>query len=876
MNKLLLSTCLVLAFMGNGLAQGKKTDIGSLGNRTFVYGQDVHLAHPIAIDSTDSRPLNEILDQELDSTGISYRITKNHILLFAPKQETTKARHTLYGYVIDQDSKESLIGANIYTPLYNYGTSTNVFGHFSITLPEGEALVETSYVGYKTDSRIINLSQDTLITITLKAERELAEVTIESDRPETGTTSSHLGATTIPVKQIFQTPALFGEADVIKTLQLQPGVQSGMSGQVSMSVRGGDTDQNLFLLDGMPLYNIDHVMGFESAFMPDAVKHVDFFRGSFAARYGGRLSSVTDVRTKDGDMRNYHGNFSIGLLSSHLSVEGPIVKDRTSFIVSARRSYADWLLNTLKKPLGLSVDRLDLYFYDLNAKINHKFSDNDRIYLSFYRGQDVTGVTDKDNDEYNGLRRARRTSLDVGWGNTLYQLRWNHIFSPQLFANLTAGYNRFGLHYAGSDENKDYLNNILRSSEAFEQRFSSGINDLMTSIDLDYHPLHNHHFRIGAQYTRHEFRPEIQTGKLQNYVAGSSDLKEVFSSQNQKIWGHESALYFEDDINLGERWQVNAGLRTVLFSTDGKNFPSLEPRLSASYLVKEGVRAKAAYSVMHQYVHKLMTSQIAAPSDFWVPVTKDMRPMSAQQVSAGIFYNKLKGWEFGIEAYWKDMHNVVDFKDGTSFLGSTKGWESKISTGKARAYGIEFSASKTQGRTTGMFSYTLGKSDRWYPDGSINGGRKFPFRYDRRHVFHFLVQHQLTKHIDINASWNFASGSLVSVAKQQTVYIEPTKTYSGAYYSGRNNYRMGPTHQLDFSINFHKPTKHGESIWNFSLMNVYCHLNQDFVYSVVETNNNSSSIVSAQVPNAKPSSHRETYQVTVIPILPSFSYTYKF
>lgn len=866
----------------------------ALGGRTFVYGQEVRLPHPLSIDPKDPRPLAEILDAELQGTGITYRITRNHILLFAPAPQASRQEartHTLYGYVIDQESKESLIGANVFVPIHQCGASANEFGHFSITLPEGETLVETSYIGYEKDARPIRLTHDTLITIALHPNTTLAEIVVDADRPETGIASSRLGTSTLTARQIMNTPALLGEADVLKALQYQPGVQTGMAGQVSMSVHGGDADQNLFLLDGMMLYNVDHVMGFESAFMPDAVKHVDFYRCSFPSRYGGRLSSVTDVRTKDGDMQQYHGTFAIGLLSSHLSLEGPIVRDRTSFIVSARRSYADWMLNAFKPLLDITVDHLGLYFTDVNAKVNHKLGDHDRLYLSFYYGRDVISVDDRTSSEYEEHRNTNRSLVDMHWGNTLYHARWNHIFTPKLFANLTVGYNRFTLSNLAQFEARAYRSEMLTSEQTSSLEFSSGIDDLSAMMDFDYHPRPSHHIRFGAQYTLHQFRPEVQSSQFGVFEQGGIPTNDKFRSNNDVLLGHESALYAEDDMTLGERWQVNAGLRASLFSTHTPRafasrhttYPALEPRLSACRLMGEGWRAKASYSLMHQYVHKITSSQIASPSDLWVPVTRTMKPMSAHQWATGVSYEGLKGWELSADAYWKEMYNVIDIIDGANFFGNSRAWETKVTSGRGRSYGVEFNVSRTTGRTTGMLNYTLAKTDRWFPNGLVNSGRHYPYRYDRRHVVHLLVQHQLTPNIELNAGWNFASGALTTVAKQQTEYLEPeasspwkVEMLEGDYFSGRNNYRMAPTHQLDLGINIHHATRHGERIWNFSLMNAYCHLNQDMIYASLAsewidkgTNPDGSPIQELQ-------ERRVLKQITVIPLLPSFTYTYKF
>lgn len=885
----------ILSLCASSLLLMAQKPSDALGGRTFVYGQEVKLPHPIRIAPDDTRSLEEILNAELQGTGITYRITRNHILLFAPQPVAASHEvrtHTLYGYVIDRDSKETLIGANVYVPqgkcpgdmpISLCGTSTNEFGHFSITLPEGETLIETSYIGYWKDARTIRLTHDSLITISLKPSNTLEEIIVDADRPETGITSSRVGTSTIAVKQIANTPSLLGEADVLKTLQYQPGVQPGMAGQVSMSVHGGDADQNLFLLDGMMLYNVDHVMGFESAFMPDAVKHVDFFRSSFPSRYGGRLSSVTDVRTKDGDMQQYHGIFSIGLLSSHLSLEGPIVKDRTSFIVSARRSYADWMINAFKRPLDISLDHFGLYFTDVNAKVNHKFSDRDRLYLSFYYGRDVISVDDCSTNEYEKYKSTARTLIDMHWGNTLYHARWNHIFSPKLFANLTLGYNRFTLTNLAQVEAREYRSAVLSNEQMSSLEFRSGIDDLSAMMDFDYHPLPAHHIRFGAQYTLHQFRPEIQSSQVKLFEQGVISTDEKFRSSNEVLFGHESALYAEDDLSLGERWQLNAGLRASLFSTQNKTFPALEPRLSACLLLPEGWRAKASYSLMHQYVHKITSSQISSPSDLWVPVTKTMKPMSAHQGATGISYEGMKGWELSVDAYWKEMYNIIDIIDGANFFGNTKAWETKVTSGRGRAYGMALSVNRTTGRTTGMLNYTLSKSDRWFPNGLVNSGQHYPYRYDRRHVVHLLVQHQLTPNIELNAGWNFASGALTTVAKQQTIYMEPqadspwgVAMQEADYFSSRNNYRMEPTHQLDLGINIHHATRHGERIWNFSLMNAYCHLNQDLIYAMLESEDKVLGQNADGSPIVERTDRRVLKQVTVIPLLPSFTYTYKF
>lgn len=866
-----------------------------LQGRTFVYGEEVKLAQPLQIDTADHRPLQHILDEVLKGSDIDYRITERHVLLFRRKQaETTPTPCTLHGYVTDSESGETLIGANVYCPALGAGTVSNAYGFYSMPMARGRQAVVISYVGYEPLVTTIDITGDVAQNYTLQPAQVLQEVVVESDRPETGAASTRMSASTISIQQIQQMPSMLGESDVLKSLQILPGVQTGFAGTSQLSVRGGNLDQNLFLLDGIMLYNVHHVLGFESAFMPDAVKHVDFFRGSFPARYGGRLSSVADVRTKDGDMQHYHGLFSIGLLSSHLELEGPIIKDRTSFMVSARRSYIDWLIK-----LGMrlddsadDVDKLSLYFYDLNAKVNHKFSDTDRLFLSFYQGQDGLKVAarygehDSDRSYTSG-----RFAEDLHWGNTFGCVRWNHLFSPQLFSNLTVGYNSYRLLSDGANAYREFEKDKKVLDNKFRSKFSSGIDDFMAIYDFDYHPAQQHHIKFGGAYTLHTFHPEVQSTHIK-LKDEENEIDNHYSSGNRDMHGNEFALYAEDDMTLSDRWQVNAGVRGVLYTVDGKCYPDLEPRLSASYLLTRGLRMKAAYTMMHQYVLQLTTSQINMPTDLWVSVTKEHVPMVANQFAVGLSCDRWQGWELTMEGYYKNMEHVLEYIDGASFSGSSKGWQDKVTQGNGRCYGLELGATRNIGRTTGTLSYTWSKSDRCFPNGAINNGKRYPYEYDRRHVFHILLQHQFTKHVDFNACWNYASGGYATISQQTTQYLFPNSNadnynYSdghiaktvadGDYYSSRNNFRMKSRQQLDLSINIHHTTKHGERIWNFSLMNAYFYRNQDLVWTEQKQ-------VKVDVPDPlhpgqtvkEKRDCRVLVQATVIPILPSASYTYKF
>lgn len=850
---------------------------------TLVYGEEVELKKPIVISPSDKRPIKTILDEQLKDTDIDYKITAKHILLFKkkPTPATIKTNYQFHGYVMDSKSHESLIGANVYCPLLATGCTTNAYGYFSMPLPEGEYDVTISYMGYEPVRSKIKLSGNTFRNVMLNESLKLPEVIVESDRPDTGSRSTRMSAMTISPQQIMSTPAILGEADVLKSLQILPGVQQGMSGTNAISVRGGSSDQNLYLLDGVMLYNVNHFLGMASAFMPEATKHIDFYSASFPARYGGRLSSIVDVRTKDGDMQNFHGLFSIGLLSSHLSFEGPIKKERTSFFLSARRSYAGWLMSIMAKQDDEQLKSMDLYFYDINAKLSHKLSNNDRLYLGFYQGRDGFYEEFRSENEryYNGESLTDKSGCDLSlkFGNTLLNARWNHIFSPSVFGNIMVGYNQFKMYI----NNKNFYND-----DFFISNYNSGVNDLTAQIDLDHHTFRNHHIKFGGGYTMHHFKPETQTNRYtESEVSDGATTKTDYKSTSagEESDGHEFYAYIDDDMNLGDRWQFNAGLRALMFSVPNKTYPAIEPRLSLCHNLGGGLRAKASYSVMHQYAHMLTTStQLSLPSDLWVPINDKIKPISADQWAVGLTYDRWKGIELQIEAYWKEMHNLIEYRDGAGFSGSSIGWSDKVSSGNGRSYGIELMARKSIGRTTGSVSYTLSKSTRQFSDGSISNGERYPFEFDHRHTFNILAMFKATKSIDLNATWYFATGGYTTISTQQTKYIFPQQNngghifnnteqcgssefYNAEYYDfgKRNNYKMKPSHRLNLSVDFHKQLKHSERIWNISVMNVYNNKNQDMLYTEIYKDDNGRKL-------------RKMKQFTLMTIVPSASLTYKF
>lgn len=845
---------------------------------SFIYGEEIIIKRKINLKVKD-KPLREILDLVFKDEAVSYRFSGRYILLQKKKEQKAVSRkYTISGYVTDGTSSETLIGVNIVESHQYLGTTTNPYGFYSITLPEGETELRFSYLGYGTDRHSFSLQKDTVLNIRMKDDNQLQEVVIVSNKSEAGNLATQMGAIEIPIAQIKSTPSVLGEADVMKTIQMMPGVQAGVDGSAGLYVRGGSPDQNLILLDGVPVYNVDHLFGFFSVFTPEAVKKVTFFKSSFPARFSGRLSSVIDVRTNDGDMQKFHGMLSIGLLTSKINLEGPIIKGKTSFNISARRSYLD----LLAKPFMPKDEDYSYYFYDMNAKINHKFSDRSRLFLSAYNGKDHFGDRITEDSGYENKSK-------MNWGNTIISARWNFIFNSKLFSNTTVAFNKYRFNadtYTFSDYTDPSTNKTTASKYSADYR--SGIQDWSYKIDFDYNPSPAHRIKFGAEYLYHSFRPEVMTSKVSEQIDHLTPNDTVYHGlSNRSIYAHEASAYAEDNFKISPRLRMNLGLNFSLFHVQQKSYFSLQPRVSARYQLTDDIALKASYTKMNQYVHLLTSTPISMPMDLWVPVTKKIKPMQCHQYSLGGYYTGIKGWEFSVEGYYKDMRNVLEYKEGISIFGASAGWENKVELGRGRSMGIEFMAQKTIGKTTGWLSYTLAKSDRKFDKGGINNGERFPYKYDRRHNINLTLQHKFSDRIDVGASWVFYTGGTSTIPEEQTAVIRPGDApyFNGGYYGGgygnytsptsngynnpfvgegsyiehRNNYRLPSSHRLNIGINFNKKTKHGMRTWNVSLYNVYNAMNPAWVYR--GRNDNGKSVIK---------------KYTLLPLIPSFTYTYKF
>lgn len=752
-------------------------------------------------------------------------------------------KFTISGYVSDRKTQEKIIGAIVYDVNTKKATTSNAYGFYSLTLPSDSIKLYVSYIGFAPQRKTFFLKENLSLNIDLVPDNELKTVEVIASESEGIEEKTQMSTINIPIEQMRKIPALMGEVDILKVLQLLPGVKSGGEGATGLYVRGGGPDQNLILLDGAPIYNASHLFGFFSTFNADAVKNVELIKGGFPARYGGRLSSVIDITMKEGNMRKYNVEGSLGLISSKIMVEGPIFKNKTSFIITARRTYIDKILGPLITAASSGSGSGGYYFYDLNLKVNHKISDKDRVFLSLYKGLDKA---------YFASGGSFTGDIGIGgylrWGNTLGAARWNHVFNSRLFCNTNVTYTEY--KFGVGQEIKDFKNDTRTASDYF-----SGINDWATKINFDFMPNPNHYIKFGTNYIYHTFKTGAQQYKTQGF---NRDVDSI--SGNPSIFANEVSLYFEDDWKVTSKLKMNVGLHAAGFFVQNNFYRSLQPRFSARYLLPNNWSIKASYASMMQFIHLLSNSNVGLPTDLWVPATKLIKPQRSYQGAAG-FAKGIKNnmFELSIEGYYKEMHDIIDYLDGANFIGQSTSWEKKVAQGKGWSYGAEFLIQKKKGKYTGWIGYTLSWTNRQFKE--INNGEVYPYKYDRRHDISFVNIYKISNKVDMALTWVYGTGNAFSL---------PVQTYTAAgnfngfsneiqFYGSKNNYRMAAYHRLDVSINKHKKKKWGRVTWSVGAYNVYGRQNPYFLYF-----------------SKNQYGRTQLTQVSLFPFIPSVSYNFKF
>ena len=747
---------------------------------------------------------------------------------------------TISGYVRDAKTGEDMIGATVTVKeLPGTGSSANTYGYYSVTLPAGHYQISAQFMGYAPQVQTVNLNQSQKIDFQLTEQvNELKEVVVSSQRKNENITKLQMGVQKLDTKDLKNIPVIFGEKDVLKTIQLLPGIKSAGEGSSGFNVRGGATDQNLILLDEATVYNASHLMGFFSVFNSDAIKDISVYKGNEPAEYGGRLSSVLDIKMNDGNDKKLGVSGGIGLISSRVTLEGPIVKDKGSFIISARRTYADLFAKLSKDS---TINNARLYFYDFNVKANYRINNKNRIFLSGYFGRDVLGLSN---------------TYGIHWGNSTATIRLNHLVSDRLFSNTSLIFSNY-----------NYKINV---NNGIEMNIISRIQDYSMKQDFQLYWGNNNTLRFGINSTLHKIIPGIIT------AISDVDLK---SMTNKHAW--ENAIYISHQYGLSKKLSVEYGARFTTFSIMGpgkfytydsiadprdtmtyktgqfmRSYFNIEPRVSFNYILNDASSLKASYSRNVQNLHQLSNSTSGSPTDLWIPSSNNVKPEISDQVSLGYFRNFCDNqFEFFTEIYYKKLQNQIDYKTGAE-LNFNENVESQILFGKGRAYGLEMFLKKKYGRFNGWISYTLSRTERKF--NGINNGNYYPARQDKTHDISIVGIYELNKHWTFSSTWVYNTGNAVTFPTAK--YQIDGKTMM--FYSNRNANRMPAYHRLDFGATWLvKRTKDFESSWTFSIYNAY---GRDNAYMIRFRNN--------ELDPTK----TEAIQTTLFKFVPSFSYNFKF
>lgn len=609
-------------------------------------------------------------------------------------------------------------------------------------------------------------------------------------------------------------------------------------------------------------------------FNTDAVKSVTLYKGGFPARFGGRLSSVVDIRMNDGNIEKLHGNVSLGLISSKFNLEGPLFSKNTSFNFAARRSYFD-ILSKLVIPFvkfedSFSVDAA-YYFYDMNVKITHKINEKNKLFFSLYNGRDDIKSEVNDSWTYNNNTVTETDMINIGWnwGNVVANARWNSVLNNKLFANTSATFTQYNFKTLMGNE---FTTAIVNPEQVLQKKFlldyRSGIADYCLKTDFDYAPAPEHDVKYGAAYTFHVFRPGISVDKLntENNVP-TSQTDTIFDNYNTVA--NEFSLYAEDNWSICSFLKAKMGLHYAAFDVQNTTYQSLQPRISLRTLVSDNMSFKAGFATMQQFVHLLAYNNFSLPNDLWVPATANVKPMQSLQYSAGAFYNFKNSIDFSVEAYYKKMDNLIEYTDGASFFESSTGWEDKIVTGRGQAYGVEFLIQKSVGKTTGWIAYTWSKTERIFDKvgQQLNGGEAFPAKYDRRHDINIVASHRFSKRFDLSGTVKYCSGNYVTLPLQNFKGFSEFDSRL-PYFSRRNNYQLPDYFRIDIGANFYKKLKHGDGIWNVSIYNVTNSMNPFYVF--VKTHKYNDPLTGKII------SEKTFNKITVFPFIPSVSYSFKF
>ena len=852
--------------------------------KNFIYPADLLNGLKVSVKAKNS-PLPEVLSNMFKGSGISYKIKGNNVTLRRDKA-TFPRRHTISGFVKEAGNDEALVGATVIDLKSGKATITNANGFYSLTVPEGEVDLKVQYLGFDPYiSGKISLTRNKQLNITLVMSHELEEVTVNATvNNAKAMLTSEIGSLNLTNAAIKATPVIFGESDVVKTLQLEPGVSAGIEGMAGMYVHGGDSDENLYMLDNIPLYQINHFGGLFSAFNTEALRNVDFYKTSFPAKYDGRLASFMDVHTKDGSLSKHHGSFRLGLTSGAFDINGPIIKNKTSYSIAIRRSWYDLftvpVLAIVNKLNDSNNTHFRYAFTDFNAKFNHHFSDRSSAYIMFYYGEDYlyAGEDDKGKENYdyesglignNGVAGGNDASIQkpeserdnsytdtrskLTWGNIVVSSGWKYVFSPKLFGEVTGAFTRYFSYLRNHKEDYNITGNNVNNFTKSSYNHKNNINDVILRADFNYLVTPEIKLDFGASYTHHTFLPSRGVHTL------TKDNDWIKAYDNVPHYhANEVNFYISDDHSMGNWLRANLGLHYSIFNIGGKNKSNLSPRISFRVTPIHNLAIKAGYSKSVQYIHQLAESSISLPTDQWIPITGDQKPQISDKIALGLYWSTPdRQYTFSIEGYYKWMHNLIDYTDDYYLVPPTSSWTEKLGIGEGKSKGIDFKVKKEFGNFTGHIAYSLLWADRRFP--GKNKGEWFPARFDNRHKINIALSWRINSKWDIGATWTGMSGNRITLPLQcwSDALLGPWH-FDMDYYEKTNNYRLPFYHRLDLSAT--RKTEKG--YWTFSVYNAYSYMNVIAVRRDSGWHNGE---------------FRDMFQhIRAIPIIPSVSYTWLF
>ena len=845
-------------------------DLSELANVTIAWQDQIIPSDSMVDLSIRKQRLGKVIDFLILDHSLKYKIVGNQISIVRDQYNTTKENVTISGYLKDAESGEALVSANIYVQDKSLGTVTNEYGFYSFTIPKGQYRIYFSYLGYDSGINEIPADKDMEFNVELKPSNFLKEIVITETKltPIPLSDLDISSANVLPIGQIKSKLPLAGEPDVIRLAMTMPGVTSGADGFGGMSVRGGATNQNLVLFDGIPVYNSEHAFGLFSIFNSRVIKSAKLYKGAFPAHYSGRLSSVLDIRTREGNYRKFAGEVSLGLLTGSVAFEGPIVREKASFLFSARRTIVDPWLKTLSREINKGQGKegkTQLYFYDINGKVNFNLGKHSKIYFSYYTGDDFFEKDVTTIKEINEATSRSRNQDSWSTGSNLGSVRINSRLSQKIYLNLTA-YSSVNNFDAFDHDRLVLLSSSVDSSISYTAGFyQSKIEDLGVKAEFDYLPNARHRFKFGAGYIKHNFSPgllivdETSSFSMNNAPVISADIENGLDEI--VLDGNELEVFIEDHMRLGKYTNLNIGYNHMMVSAGNKTYHIPQPRFLFS-TGSENYTFKTSIGRMGQFLHSLNNTGLGIPIDVWLPSTEKIAPETSWTASIGNFIQRDNFGQFGVEAFYKVYDGLTRYgSNGVIDISPTSNWEELVPVGKGESYGLEFSVEKSKGRTQVNLGYTLSFSNRTFED--LNNGNPFRFRYDRRHVANVGLIHKLGSNIELSANWEYGSGTPITVPSDQFIF-EVNQTTGNPFviliYDKLSNSLLPDYHRLDFGFNMHTEYPWGKSVLTLGLYNVYNKQNPFYRDINVDFEN-------------KTISYED---VTILPILPTFSYSISF